>query len=61
MPLSTLTVTPLDNLASAFSWITSRVGDIVATISGNPLLMIGLAIFTVGGVIGLGYRLIHGR
>ena len=51
----------MNNLATAFTWITERVGDIVDTISGNPLLLIGLSIFVVGGVIGLGYRLIHSR
>lgn len=48
------------NLTTAWGWITDRMGDIVTTITGNPLYLLGLGFWTVGGAIGLGYRLIRG-
>lgn len=50
----------LSNLGTVFTQITSWVQSIVTTITSSPVLMIGLGIFVVGGVIGLGYRLIRG-
>ena len=50
----------LSNLGTVFTQITSWVQSIVTTITASPVLMIGLGIFVVGGVIGLGYRLIRG-
>ena len=50
----------LSNLGTVFTQITSWVQSIVSTITSSPVLMIGLGIFVVGGVIGLGYRLIRG-
>lgn len=50
----------MENLATVFTQITTWVSAIVATITASPVLMIGLGIFTVGAVIGLGYRLIRG-
>lgn len=50
----------LSNLGTVFTQITSWVQSIVSTITASPVLMIGLGIFVVGGVIGLGYRLIRG-
>lgn len=61
MPLETGTPdSSLANLGTVFTQITSWVKDIVSTITASPILMIGLGIFVVGGVIGLGYRLIRG-
>lgn len=61
MPLETSTPdSSLANLGTVFTQITSWVKDIVSTITASPILMIGLGIFVVGGVIGLGYRLIRG-
>lgn len=48
------------NLTSAWEWITGRMSAIVTTITGNPIYLLGLGFWTVGGAIGLGYRLIRG-
>ena len=48
------------NLTEAWTWITGRMGAIVDTITGNPIYLLGLGFWTVGGAIGLGYRLIRG-
>lgn len=48
------------NLTTAWGWITDRMGDIVDTITANPIYLLGLGFWTVGGAIGLGYRLIRG-
>ena len=50
----------MENLATVFTQITTWVASIVETITASPVLMIGLGIFVVGAVIGLGYRLIRG-
>ena len=47
-------------LGTAFTWITGQMAAIVSTITGDALYMIALAIWAVGAVIGLGYRLIRG-
>ena len=50
----------MDNLSSVqtsiWGWITTGL----STITGNPILLIGLGIFVAGAVIGLVYRLIRG-
>lgn len=38
------------------TWVTS----LLSTITGHPILLLGVAIFAVGGTIGLVYRLIRG-
>lgn len=50
----------LTNLGTVFTQVTSWLGDIVDTITGAPILLVGLGIFVVGAVIGLAYRLIRG-
>lgn len=50
----------LANLGVVFTQITSWVTTIVSTITSSPVLLIGLGIFVVGAIIGLGYRLIRG-
>lgn len=52
--------TDLANLGTTFTQITNWLRDIVSTITGSPVLLIGLGIFVVGAVIGLAYRLIRG-
>ena len=52
--------TDLTNLGTVFTEVTGWLGDIVSTITGSPILLLGLGIFTVGAVIGLAYRLIRG-
>lgn len=54
------TTSVMDNLTASWQWITERMGAIVSTITGNPLYLLGLGFWTVGGAIGLGYRLIRG-
>lgn len=54
------TVSMSENLTTAWTWITGRMGAIVDTITGNPIYLLGLGFWTVGGAIGLGYRLIRG-
>lgn len=54
------TVTMSENLTTAWTWITGRMSAIVSTITDNPIYLIGLGFWTVGGAIGLGYRLIRG-
>lgn len=43
-------------LTSIWGWITNGL----STITGNPILLLGLGIFVAGAVIGLVYRLIRG-
>lgn len=43
-------------LTSIWGWITTGL----TTITGSPILLIGLGIFVAGAVIGLVYRLIRG-
>lgn len=50
----------LTNLGTVFTQVTSWLGSIVDTITGAPILLVGLGIFVVGAVIGLAYRLIRG-
>lgn len=49
------------NLATAFSWITSRMSDMVSVITGDAIYLLALGVWIVGAVIGLGYRLIRGN
>ena len=63
MPLPILadtTPASLTTLGTAFSQITTWMGSIVSTITADALYMVALAIWVVGAVIGLGYRLIRG-
>lgn len=58
-----LTATPAEgmtNLGTTFSQILSWVTDMLGVIFSNPVLMIGLAIFIVGAVIALVYRMVRG-
>lgn len=54
------TSSPMQNLGSTVSQIWAWITDGLATITGNPILLIGLGIFVAGAVIGLVYRLIRG-
>lgn len=54
------TSTPMQNLGSTVSQIWTWITGGLATITGNPILLIGLGIFVAGAVIGLVYRLIRG-
>lgn len=50
----------LSNLGTVFTQVTNWLGNIVGTITGSPILLVGLGIFVTGAVIGLAYRLIRG-
>ena len=54
------TSTPMQNLGATVSQIWTWITNGLSTITGNPILLIGLGIFVAGAVIGLVYRLIHG-
>lgn len=54
------TSTPMQNLGSTVSQIWTWITGGLSTITGNPILLIGLGIFVAGAVIGLVYRLIRG-
>lgn len=52
--------TPMQNLGATLTQIWSWISGALATVTGNPILLIGLGIFVAGAVIGLVYRLIRG-
>lgn len=52
------TVSAMTTLGTIFTQIMDWVGDLVTTISSQPLLLLPVGIFVVGAVIGLASRLI---
>lgn len=56
MPL--LEATPMDNLTTAFSWVTTQMSSMVSVILGQPIFLLPVAIFAAGAAIGLCSRLI---
>lgn len=50
----------MTNLGTAVTQVFAWITEVLSTVSGNPLLLIGLGIFVAGAAIGLVYRLIHG-
>lgn len=52
------TVNAMTTLGTIFTQIMTWVGDLVTTISSQPLLLLPVGIFVVGAVIGLASRLI---
>ena len=59
-PIVATTTNDLSNLGTVFTQVTTWLSSIVSTITGSPILLLGLGIFVVGAVIGLAYRLIRG-
>ena len=57
MPLA---VTTLETLGDVFTQLINWFISFVGLISGEPILLIGLAIMVVGACIGLAFRAIHG-
>ena len=51
----------MTNLSTAFTQITTWMGNMVTVISSDPLYLLALGVWIVGAVIGLGYRLIRGN
>lgn len=58
--LAEVSTTPMTNLSSVLTSIWGWITAGLSTITGNPILLIGLGIFVAGAVIGLVYRLIRG-
>ena len=50
----------MTNLMTVVGELFDQVGEVVDTITANPVLMIGIGIWFAGGAIGLAYRLIRG-
>lgn len=50
----------MENLTTVVSQIWTWITAGLSTITGNPILLLGLGIFVAGAVIGLVYRLIRG-
>ena len=49
--------TALENLTTAFEWITTSMGTMAATILSQPIFLLGVGLFFAGGTIGLAKRL----
>ncbi len=47
-------------LTTAWEWLADRTTDVVSTITSSPLLLLGIGFWTLGGAIGIAYRLIRG-
>lgn len=50
----------LTGLGTVVTQFMTWIGNLVTTISDQPLLLVPVGIFVVGAVIGLGHRLIRG-
>lgn len=50
----------LTGVQSVVSWLFSEFGNLVTTISSQPLLLLPTGIFLCGAIIGLAKRLIRG-
>lgn len=52
--------TALTSLGEVFTQVMTWMGNLVTTISSQPLLLLTVGIFAVGAVVGLAQRLIRG-
>lgn len=52
------TTTGLETLAEAITFQTGNVGTILTTVTSNVVLCLGLAMWCIGGAIGLFKRLV---
>ncbi len=52
--------TGMEQLTTAFTWLTTQFSAMVDVIIGTPMLLLPVAIFVVGATIGLANRLIRG-
>ena len=50
VPITATTTNDLSNLGTVFTQVTTWLSGIVSTISGSPILLLGLGIFVVGAV-----------
>lgn len=46
------------SLGTALSYMVSQVGQVLTTVTANPVLCLGLAMWCAGGAIGLFKRLV---
>ena len=60
MPVLTLdaTSTGLETLGQAITFQTGNIGSILTTVTAEPVLCLGLAMWCIGGAIGLFKRLV---
>lgn len=54
---ATATTMP-DALGSAITFMTGRIGAVISTVTTEPVLCLGLAMWCIGGAIGLFKRLV---
>lgn len=47
-----------EGLSTAVTFMTGQIGSVMNTVSSSPLLLLGVAIWAVGGAIGLFKRLV---
>lgn len=50
--------TGLETLGTAIGFQTQNIGTILTTVTANPVLCLGLAMWCIGGAIGLFKRLV---
>lgn len=50
--------TAMETLTTVFTQVVTWMTTLLTTITGNPILLLGIAIFAVGAAIGLARRLI---
>ena len=50
--------TAFDVLGQAIEFMTDNIGTILTTVTGNPLLCLGIAMWAIGGAISLFQRLV---
>ena len=56
-PVATAMETFLESATALFTWVFNSLGTVITTITGNPILLVGLLISLVGFVIGIFKRL----
>lgn len=49
--------TVMENLTSAFEWVTTAMGTMATTILSQPIFLLGVGVFFAGATIGLAKRL----
>lgn len=52
------TTTGLETLGQAITFQTGNIGSILTTVTANPVLCLGIAMWCIGGSIGLFKRLV---
>lgn len=52
------TTTGFEAVGTAVGYMTEQVGSIMTTVTGNPILCLGIAMWVIGGAIALFQRLV---